>query len=303
MTEFNYRLSGRDEAHIFVGVRGGGCGRGRRRSPRRWSLRATPRVDLGGDDLAKTHVRHMVGGRAADAADEVLFSFEFPERPGALLQFLTGARQRAGTSRCSTTATTATRSGACCAVSRCRWPNAPRSRDSSTASASPTWTRRRTPPGGSSSDRRLDTFRGDPVRSGRAFGGPPGVRTPFSSTAGGRGTSTVRGGSGDAERPRQDALGGGGDVARRRWRDRRRPTRGRRAAGGTRVGCRSTSWRASRGCSTTRSRRGLRWRRRTGANAAARWEHRVRHLGALGDRTPGAIHRDGHALGHARQAG
>jgi threonine dehydratase len=51
-------------------------------------------TDLSESDLAKTHVRHMVGGRASEAVDEVLFHFEFPERPGALMQFLTalGAR-------------------------------------------------------------------------------------------------------------------------------------------------------------------------------------------------------------------
>ena len=50
--------------------------------------------DLSDDDLAKTHVRHMVGGRGQGVRDEVLYTFEFPERPGALLQFLTslGAR-------------------------------------------------------------------------------------------------------------------------------------------------------------------------------------------------------------------
>jgi threonine dehydratase len=51
-------------------------------------------VDLTDDDLAKTHVRHMVGGRAAAATDEVLYTFEFPERPGALRQFLTSLGTR-----------------------------------------------------------------------------------------------------------------------------------------------------------------------------------------------------------------
>ena len=93
VTEFNYRLSGRDEAHIFVGVQV-------EDTAEAGTLAATlvaagyPTVDLSGDDLAKTHVRHMVGGRAADAADEVLFSFQFPERPGALLQFLTALGSR-----------------------------------------------------------------------------------------------------------------------------------------------------------------------------------------------------------------
>lgn len=88
VTEFNYRLAARDEAHIFVGVEVGG----------RDAAAALvghlvgagyPCVDLSDNDVAKTHVRHMVGGRTPSAADEALFSFEFPERPGALMQFLT----------------------------------------------------------------------------------------------------------------------------------------------------------------------------------------------------------------------
>jgi threonine dehydratase len=87
VTEFNYRLAERREAHVFVGVRVGGrdevaaLGAELTRGGYAW-------VDLTGDDLAKTHVRHMVGGRAAAATDEALFTFEFPERPGALHQFL-----------------------------------------------------------------------------------------------------------------------------------------------------------------------------------------------------------------------
>jgi threonine dehydratase len=47
-----------------------------------------PVVDLSTNEMAKLHVRHMVGGRAADIPNERLFRFEFPERPGALLDFL-----------------------------------------------------------------------------------------------------------------------------------------------------------------------------------------------------------------------
>jgi threonine dehydratase len=45
-------------------------------------------ADLSGNEMARLHVRHMVGGRAGNLADERLFRFEFPERPGALLDFL-----------------------------------------------------------------------------------------------------------------------------------------------------------------------------------------------------------------------
>ncbi len=87
VTEFNYRLAGRDEAHIFVGVEVSGTDEALAIA-RALLDRGYPCVDLSDNDLAKTHVRHMVGGRAAEVASEALFTFEFPERPGALLQFL-----------------------------------------------------------------------------------------------------------------------------------------------------------------------------------------------------------------------
>lgn len=87
VTEFNYRLASRQAADVFLGVEVPGAD----------ELRALVSAlndlgyrcdDLSHDDLAKTHVRHMVGGKSASARDEVLYSFEFPERPGALLEFL-----------------------------------------------------------------------------------------------------------------------------------------------------------------------------------------------------------------------
>ena len=51
-------------------------------------------IDLTDNELAKLHVRHMVGGHAAGISDEVLYRFEFPERPGALLRFLTAIGQK-----------------------------------------------------------------------------------------------------------------------------------------------------------------------------------------------------------------
>jgi threonine dehydratase len=87
VTEFNYRLAGREAAHIFVGLK---------TSSRKDAedvaaqLRASgyATVDLTDDEMAKLHVRHMVGGRAPEVRDERLYRFEFPERPGALMQFL-----------------------------------------------------------------------------------------------------------------------------------------------------------------------------------------------------------------------
>ena len=88
VTEFNYRLATRDEAHVFLGVEVADRTEGAAFVA---ALRARGYdcVDLTEDDLAKTHVRHMVGGRAGAPCDEAVFSFEFPERPGALMQFLT----------------------------------------------------------------------------------------------------------------------------------------------------------------------------------------------------------------------
>lgn len=87
VTEFNYRLNGRERAHIFVGV-------ATRSMADRHEIAKGLRdlgyevLDLSDDEVAKLHVRHMVGGPAPDVRYERLYRFEFPERPGALLQFL-----------------------------------------------------------------------------------------------------------------------------------------------------------------------------------------------------------------------
>jgi threonine dehydratase len=87
VTEFNYRLSGRDRAHIFVGI----ATTSRQDATTlagQLGARGYETVDLTENEMAKLHVRHMVGGRAPDARHERLCRFEFPERPGALMQFL-----------------------------------------------------------------------------------------------------------------------------------------------------------------------------------------------------------------------
>jgi threonine dehydratase len=87
VTEFNYRLSGRDEAHIFVGI-------GTQSREDAAALAATltasgyRTIDLTDNEMAKLHVRHMVGGHSPHVAREQLCRFEFPERPGALMAFL-----------------------------------------------------------------------------------------------------------------------------------------------------------------------------------------------------------------------
>jgi threonine dehydratase len=91
ITEFNYRIADSREAHIFVGIEVTGRAQTTRivRSLRRHGLTT---LDLSDNDMAKLHVRHMVGGRAPFAKDELLYRFEFPERPGALMKFLENMR-------------------------------------------------------------------------------------------------------------------------------------------------------------------------------------------------------------------
>ena len=87
ITEFNYRIAETEEAHIFVGVQ-------IQNRTDAANLAATleaqgfKTIDLTDDELAKMHLRHMVGGRSLLAENELLYRFEFPERPGALIQFL-----------------------------------------------------------------------------------------------------------------------------------------------------------------------------------------------------------------------
>ena len=87
VTEFNYRISASDEAHVFVGIAtADGSESASIAAVFRGAGFAT--VDLTRDELAKEHVRHMVGGRTGLADDERLYRFLFPERPGALMRFL-----------------------------------------------------------------------------------------------------------------------------------------------------------------------------------------------------------------------
>ncbi len=87
ITEFNYRYADAAEAHIFAGVGVHNRDEGVRLAEmlQRHEL---PCLDLTDDEMAKSHIRYMVGGHAPQAENEVLYRFEFPERPGALLNFL-----------------------------------------------------------------------------------------------------------------------------------------------------------------------------------------------------------------------
>lgn len=87
ITEFNYRFSDAKLAHVFVGLSVHGKGE----STEVVSLlqqHGLQALDLTDNEMAKLHIRHLVGGHAPDAKNELLYRFEFPERPGALMRFL-----------------------------------------------------------------------------------------------------------------------------------------------------------------------------------------------------------------------
>jgi len=87
ITEFNYRYSDTKNAHIFAGIQISG-GEERQVLVARLRDAGYTVEDLSDNEMAKLHVRHMVGGRSPSVSHERLFRFEFPERPGALLDFL-----------------------------------------------------------------------------------------------------------------------------------------------------------------------------------------------------------------------
>ena len=87
VTEFNYRVSDAAQAHVFVGLTTHGKGESVKIAAN-FSKHGFEALDLTHDELAKEHIRHMVGGHSLLAKDERLLRFVFPERPGALLKFL-----------------------------------------------------------------------------------------------------------------------------------------------------------------------------------------------------------------------
>ncbi len=89
ITEFNYRWSGNAQAHIYVGLQVT-TPEDKSRVLSELHDKDYAVVDMTDNEAAKLHVRYMVGGRNPDDANELLYRFEFPERPGALLQFLSG---------------------------------------------------------------------------------------------------------------------------------------------------------------------------------------------------------------------
>ncbi|QJR16421.1 threonine ammonia-lyase, biosynthetic [Usitatibacter palustris] len=88
VTEFNYRYADKRAAHVFLGV----SVSGREETERLIAglqQKGMKAVDLSDNEMAKLHVRHLVGGLAPEGGDEMLYRFEFPDRPGALMNFLT----------------------------------------------------------------------------------------------------------------------------------------------------------------------------------------------------------------------
>ncbi|MED5611017.1 threonine ammonia-lyase, biosynthetic [Pseudomonas sp. JH-2] len=88
ITEFNYRYDRSEEAQIFVGIQTHPQNDPRPALVERLREQGFPVLDLTDNEAAKLHIRHMVGGRAPQVEQERLFRFEFPERPGALFNFL-----------------------------------------------------------------------------------------------------------------------------------------------------------------------------------------------------------------------
>jgi len=87
VTEFNYRISDEQQAHVFVGVQTADRSESSALALH-FEEHGFKTLDLTQDELAKTHLRHLVGGKSRLAQHELLYRFEFPERPSALMRFL-----------------------------------------------------------------------------------------------------------------------------------------------------------------------------------------------------------------------
>ena len=94
VTEFNYRYASETDAHVFVGLAMDGNDSRKQALIEHLRHQGYAVVDMTDNEMAKLHIRHMVGGRAPGVNNELLYRFEFPERPGALLEFLSRIGQR-----------------------------------------------------------------------------------------------------------------------------------------------------------------------------------------------------------------
>ncbi len=94
ITEFNYRYADEKQAHVYVGVQTGGTAAERQLLFDSLENAHYQFIDFTDNEMAKLHIRYMVGGHAKQVENERLYRFEFPERPGALLRFLTRMGER-----------------------------------------------------------------------------------------------------------------------------------------------------------------------------------------------------------------
>jgi threonine dehydratase len=94
ITEFNYRYADDEQAHVFAGLRLTDGFAEKNKLIAKLRDKGYQVVDLTDNEMAKSHIRHMVGGHTPCLLNERLYRFQFPERPGALLRFLTGMGQR-----------------------------------------------------------------------------------------------------------------------------------------------------------------------------------------------------------------
>jgi len=94
ITEFNYRYADSSDAHVFAGVQLSNGDQERDELLDKLQEEGYPVVDMTDNEMAKMHIRFMVGGHSHNLENEILYRFEFPERPGALLNFLSSMGKR-----------------------------------------------------------------------------------------------------------------------------------------------------------------------------------------------------------------
>jgi threonine dehydratase len=94
ITEFNYRYAHADEAHVFAGIQLSEGAAEKDELIAKLKEKNYPVMDMTDNEMAKMHIRHLVGGHVAGLENEIVYRFEFPERPGALLDFLTRIGKR-----------------------------------------------------------------------------------------------------------------------------------------------------------------------------------------------------------------
>ena len=88
ISEFNYRYQDEKNANVFVGIKFEDAVNEKSELTKELEAKGYQLIDLSDNEMAKLHLRHMVGGHSSEDLNEVLYRFEFPERPGALLRFL-----------------------------------------------------------------------------------------------------------------------------------------------------------------------------------------------------------------------